>query len=257
MKNWKMILVASAASAMFLAGCSAQLSPADKELLNQALASGQTATQAAQQATDAATRADSAASTAEAAARTAAHRHAARLSRRQLLLDQDAASGLADGDAVQSRRLPDLGLPVELLRTGRRQCRAEPRDDAGLPVRRAGDCVVDIPDGLPSAHLSESGVPDLIPALARTRRRPSARVFGPVRMSLSSISRHGSGDRAAAHCRVAPTPFRPYIARHDIAPAHSVHRIVRARGRSCARAFASSRPYRRPPGSLRGASGGR
>ena len=71
MKNWKMILVASAASAMFLAGCSAQLSPADKELLNQALASGQTATQAAQQATDAATRADSAASTAEAAARTA------------------------------------------------------------------------------------------------------------------------------------------------------------------------------------------
>ena len=39
-------------------------------------------------------------------------RHAADLPRRRVLLDQHAAAVLAEGDAVQSGRLPDLRLPL-------------------------------------------------------------------------------------------------------------------------------------------------
>ena len=52
----------------------------------------------------------------EAAARAAADHHAADLPRRQLLFDRHAAAVLADGHAVQSGRLPDQRLPLELLR---------------------------------------------------------------------------------------------------------------------------------------------
>ena len=60
----------------------------------------------------------------EAAARAAADRHAADLPRRQLLLDRHAAAVLADGHAVQSGRLPDQRLSLELLRHRRRRASA-------------------------------------------------------------------------------------------------------------------------------------
>jgi ABC-2 type transport system permease protein len=65
----------------------------------------------------------------EAAGGAAADRHAAHVPRRQLLLDRDAAAVLADRRAVQPGGLPGQRLPLELLRRGRRQPRAEPGDD--------------------------------------------------------------------------------------------------------------------------------
>ena len=46
------------------------------------------------------------------------------LPRRQLLFDQHAAAGLADRHAVQSGRLSDQRLPLELLRHRRRRASA-------------------------------------------------------------------------------------------------------------------------------------
>ena len=65
----------------------------------------------------------------EAADRADHDHHAAGVPRRQLLLDQHAAAVLAEGHAVQSGRVPDQRLPLELLRHLRRQRRREPRHD--------------------------------------------------------------------------------------------------------------------------------
>ena len=44
-----------------------------------------------------------------------------------------AAAGVADGDALQSDRVPGERLPLELLRDRRRARRREPRDDGPVP----------------------------------------------------------------------------------------------------------------------------
>ena len=54
-----------------------------------------------------------------------------------LLFDQRAAAVLADGHAVQSGRLSDQRLPLELLRHRRRGRRHQPRHDAGCSWRSA------------------------------------------------------------------------------------------------------------------------
>ena len=48
---------------------------------------------------------------------------AADVSRRRVLLDQHAATCVADDHAVQSGRVPDQRIPLELLRRRRRRCR--------------------------------------------------------------------------------------------------------------------------------------
>ena len=63
--------------------------------------------------------------------------HAADVPRRQLLFDQRAAAVLADGQPVQSDRLSDLGLPLELLRGLRRQRGRQRRDDRAVPASHA------------------------------------------------------------------------------------------------------------------------
>ena len=87
--------------------------------------------------------------------------HAADVSRRQLLLDRHAAAVLADGHAVQSGRLSDQRLPLELLRDRRRERRRQPRHDAAVPGPVPGGRVVDLQDRLPAqaidapcAHIS-------------------------------------------------------------------------------------------------------
>lgn len=75
MGKWQMILGGAALSVMVLSGCSAQLSATDRELINQAVQSGQMAADQAQKAqvsagmaSDAAMRAEESAQRAEAAA---------------------------------------------------------------------------------------------------------------------------------------------------------------------------------------------
>ena len=53
--------------------------------------------------------------------------------------------GLADGGAVEPRRLPDQRLPLELLRSGGRWRRHQPRHHGGLPGRLPHGGVVDFP----------------------------------------------------------------------------------------------------------------
>ena len=87
----------------------------------------------------------------EAADHPAAGHHAADLPRRQLLFDQRAAAGLADGHAVQSGRLSDQRLPLELLRRSpTSSVGVSLGDDARVPRRRARDRVVDVPHRLPA-----------------------------------------------------------------------------------------------------------
>ena len=63
----------------------------------------------------------------------AAARHlAAGLPRRQLLLDHHAAAALAEDHPVQPGGLPDLRLPLGLLRHRRRRRRPQPRRDRAL-----------------------------------------------------------------------------------------------------------------------------
>ena len=66
---------------------------------------------------------------------------------------EDAAAGLADDHAVQSGRLSDQRLPLELLRGLRRERRAQSRHDVGIPRRLPRRRVVDFPHGLPAQGL--------------------------------------------------------------------------------------------------------
>jgi hypothetical protein len=75
MRKWQFVLAGASLGLLVLSGCTTQLSPADRNLLNQALDSGQMATQqaakaqtAAGMASDAAARAEDAAMRAESAA---------------------------------------------------------------------------------------------------------------------------------------------------------------------------------------------
>ena len=63
------------------------------------------------------------------------------------------AALLADGHAVQPRRLSDQRLPLELLRDRRRERGREPGDDGFLPRPVSGDRVVDFPDGVSAEEL--------------------------------------------------------------------------------------------------------
>ena len=74
----------------------------------------------------------------EASGDPAARNHAADLSRRELLLDPRAAAVLAEGDAVQPRRVPHQRLPLELLQHRRCERQRKPRHDGGVP----GICAV-------------------------------------------------------------------------------------------------------------------
>ncbi len=91
----------------------------------------------------------------EAADRPADGRHAAHLPRRRVLLDQDAAAGMADDHAVQSGRLPDQRLPLELLRPGRRQRRGQRGHDDGVPGRVPGRRRLGVQDRLQAEGVSE------------------------------------------------------------------------------------------------------
>jgi len=75
MRKWQLCLAGASLGMLVLSGCTAQLSPTDRDLLNQALESGQMASQqaakaqtAAGMASDAAARAEDAAVRAEVAA---------------------------------------------------------------------------------------------------------------------------------------------------------------------------------------------
>ena len=57
-------------------------------------------------------------------------------------------------DAVQSRRLPDQRLPLELLRDCRRERGRQPRDDRRVPGDIAGDRRVDLQDRLSAEDLT-------------------------------------------------------------------------------------------------------
>jgi hypothetical protein len=61
---------------------------------------------------------------------------------------------LAHGDAVQSAGLSDLGLPLELLRRRRRECRGERGDDAGVPGRLHGHRLVVLQDRVSAEELA-------------------------------------------------------------------------------------------------------
>jgi len=74
MRKWQFVLAGASLGLLVLSGCTTQLAPADRDLLNQALNSGQMATQqaakaqtAAGMASDAAARAEDAAVRAESA----------------------------------------------------------------------------------------------------------------------------------------------------------------------------------------------
>uniref|UniRef100_A0A0N4ZVP8 LigA n=1 Tax=Parastrongyloides trichosuri TaxID=131310 RepID=A0A0N4ZVP8_PARTI len=67
-----------------------------------------------------------------------ADRHAPDLPGRRLLFDRDAARGLAHARPVQPGGLFDLGLPLGLLRRGRRQRSDQPCGHAGLLLRLSG-----------------------------------------------------------------------------------------------------------------------
>src|SRR5690606_39938338 len=86
--------------------------------------------------------------------RAAADPDAADVPRRHVLLDQYAAAVLAEGDALQSRRLPGQRLPVELLRNIRRQRRVESADDARVSDRLPCRRMVDLQDGLSAEGLT-------------------------------------------------------------------------------------------------------
>src|ERR1700739_1992222 len=86
--------------------------------------------------------------------RAASDHHAADIPWRHLLFDQRAAAVLADGDAVQSAGLFDLGFPLELLRHRRRQCRRERSDDARLPRDLPGDRLVVLQNRVPVEELT-------------------------------------------------------------------------------------------------------
>ncbi len=66
------------------------------------------------------------------------------------------AAVLAHGDAVQPAGLSDLGLPLELLRDGRRRCRLQPGDDAHFPRGVPRDRVVVLQDRLSAEELGRS-----------------------------------------------------------------------------------------------------
>ena len=85
--------------------------------------------------------------------RAASDHHAIDVSRRHVLFDQRAAAVLAHGDAVQSAGLSDLGLPLELLRHRRRQCRRQRGDDARVPCGLPRDRLVVLQDRLPVEEL--------------------------------------------------------------------------------------------------------
>src|SRR3990167_4954693 len=69
-----------------------------------------------------------------------ADRHAADLSRWRVLLDQHAATGLADGDPIQPGGVPDQRVSLEFLRRLRRQRRPEPGDDSWLSAAVHSGC---------------------------------------------------------------------------------------------------------------------
>ena len=85
----------------------------------------------------------------EAADHSAADHHAADVPGRVVLLDQDAARALAEGDAVQPGRLPDQRFPLELLRHFRLRRWGEPGRHAWVSVLVHDGGLVDFQNGLP------------------------------------------------------------------------------------------------------------
>ena len=93
-----------------------------------------------------------------AAAHPDADRDPADLPGRRLLLDRHAAARLAHGRPVQSRRLSDQRLSMELLRHRRRRRGDEPGDDGRVPAGVAGGGGVDVQDGIPAEELMTSPI---------------------------------------------------------------------------------------------------
>src|SRR5262249_16183769 len=181
-----------------------------------------------------------------------AHHRAAELPRRQLLLDPRAAAVLADRRAVQSDRLPDQRLPLELLRRRRRQRGREPGDDAGVSRHLSRHRVVDVQDGVQAEEVkafTPAEVPRVyfwwttLPCLhiiAAHRPDPPRALDDPVPASLRACHRLRRGAipvRTVAEQRdgrlaVVAEPRRAHAARLPAARSAGAGTAARARRRA-------------------------
>ena len=107
MRELRVLLVTCGVMLVFMAGCTAQLTPADKNLLNQALESAANTSQSMQKAEAAANRAKKAANNAESAAALAKD---AANSAADAMKGAEQAAATAEESAIKAVKAFEMGL---------------------------------------------------------------------------------------------------------------------------------------------------